>query len=55
MSSNEFLTTIERQNPSLIDYDALSVSLVKIGSLNIDDHFSILFVKIMVGLHLTNG
>lgn len=39
MSSNEFLTTIERQNPSLIDYDALSVSLVKIGSLNIDDHF----------------
>lgn len=39
MSSNEFLTTIEKQNPSLIDYDALSVSLIKIGSLNIDDHF----------------
>ena len=39
MTSNEFLTTVEKQNPSLIDYDALSVSLVKIGSLDIDDHF----------------
>lgn len=39
MCSNEFLTIVERQNPSLIDYDALSVSLVKIGSLNIDDKF----------------
>lgn len=38
-NSNEFLTTIEKRNPSLIDYDALSVSLVKIGSLNIDDQF----------------
>lgn len=39
MSSNEFLTKIEQQNPKLINYDALSVSLTKIGSLNIDDHF----------------
>ena len=39
MNSNEFLTKIKKQNPSLIDYDALSVSLVKIGLLNIDDHF----------------
>lgn len=39
LSSNEFLTIIKKQNPSLINYDALSVSLIKIGSLDIDDHF----------------
>lgn len=39
LSANEFLTAVEKRNPSLIEYDALSVSLVKIGSLDIDDHF----------------
>lgn len=40
MSPNDFLTRIEKQNPSLINYDdALSVSLIKIGLLNINDHF----------------
>lgn len=39
MNANEFLTRIRKENPSLVDYDALSVSLVKIGSLNIKDCF----------------
>lgn len=39
MSPSEFLTNVEKQNPSLIYYDALSVSLVKISSLDINDHF----------------
>lgn len=39
MSSNTFLTKIEKQNPSLISYDALSVSLVEIGTLDFKDPF----------------
>lgn len=39
MNANEFLTRIRKENPSLVDYDALSVALVKIGSLNIKDCF----------------
>lgn len=39
MSSNEFLTLVEKQNPKLIEYNVLSVSLIKIGSLDIHDKF----------------
>ncbi len=39
LTPNHFLTKVENLNPRLIDYDALSVSLIKIGSLNVNDRF----------------
>lgn len=39
LSPNEFLVRIEKEYPSLIEYNVLSVKLVKVGSLRIDDPF----------------
>lgn len=39
LSPNEFLIAIENENPKLVDYDVLSVELVKIGSLDVNDAF----------------
>lgn len=39
LSPNEFLVRIEKEYPNLIEYNVLSVKLVKIGSLKIDDPF----------------
>ena len=35
----EFLISIEKENPKLVEYDVLSVKLVSIGTLNINDEF----------------
>lgn len=39
MCANEFLKISKERNPQLINYNALSVTLKKIGSLSIDDSF----------------
>ena len=35
----EFLVQIEKENPKLVEYDVLSIKLVSIGTLNINDKF----------------
>ena len=35
----EFLVLIEKENPKLVEYDVLSIKLVDIGTLNINDRF----------------
>lgn len=39
LTCNELIRKIEDENPSLIDYDVLSVKLKKIGNLNFNDNF----------------
>jgi len=39
LSPNELLQVLEDQNPKLIDYDVLSVRLVKIGSIDVNSSF----------------
>ncbi len=39
LTCNELLQKIEEENPQLIDYDVLSVKLVKIGTLDFNDCF----------------
>ena len=39
LTANEFLTKIEKINPELIKYDVLSVELVNIGTIDINDSF----------------
>ncbi|MDY4051796.1 MAG: ASCH domain-containing protein [Bacilli bacterium] len=39
LTPNDFLQMMEKENPSLIEYDVLSIELVDIGTLNIDDEF----------------
>ncbi|MDY3761629.1 MAG: ASCH domain-containing protein [Candidatus Onthovivens sp.] len=39
LTCSDFLKLIEEQYPSLIDYPVLSVKLIKIGDLDINDHF----------------
>jgi len=36
---NDFLRKVEEDNPKLIEYDVLSIELVEIGTLNINDKF----------------
>lgn len=38
-SPNDFLSAVEKENPKLIDYDVLSISLERIGDLDINDTF----------------